>query len=245
LRLSGVAFKDGERQRLSDVDIDVRAGEVVGVAGVEGNGQSELARVAAGFFAPSAGTVHVGDDDVTGLSPGSRAARGLAVVPEDRHAEAVVDGMSIADNLALGHLGAFSRFGLVRRRALTAHADDLMRRFDVRAPGPSAEVATLSGGNQQRVVLARELTRDPLVAIVAAQPTRGLDVGAVSAVLHRLREAAEAGVGVLVISSELPELFTLCDRVVVLYRGSVVGEVDPTASDALERVGTLMTGAKA
>jgi general nucleoside transport system ATP-binding protein len=245
LRLGGIGFKEGERDRLLDVEIDVRAGEVVGVAGVEGNGQSELARVAAGFLSPDAGAVQVAGDDVTRLSPGARAARGLAVVPEDRHAEAVVDGMSVADNLALGNLGAFKRFGLVRRRALMAHAGDLMQRFDVRAAGPSAEVATLSGGNQQRVVLARELTRDPLVAIVAAQPTRGLDVGAVSAVLHRLREAAEGGAGVLVISSELPELFTLCDRVVVLYRGQVVGEVDPTAPDALERVGTLMTGAKA
>jgi simple sugar transport system ATP-binding protein len=118
-----------------------------------------------------------------------------------------------------------------------------MQRFDVRSGGDaSAPVGTLSGGNQQKVVLARELTRDPLVAIVAAQPTRGLDVGAVQAVLHRLREAADAGVGVLVISSELPELFTLCDRVVVLYRGSVVGEVAPGAPDALERVGALMMG---
>lgn len=243
LRLSGISYKEGERQRLSDVGIEVLAGEIVGIAGVEGNGQSELARVAAGFLAPSSGTVHVADQDVTSLSAGSRAARGLAVIPEDRHAEACVDGMTIAENLALGDLAAFRRFGLVKHRALDLHAADLMRRFDVRAAGPSADVGTLSGGNQQRVVLARELTRDPLVAIVAAQPTRGLDVGAVQGVLHRLREAAAAGVGVLVISSELPELFAVCERVVVFYRGSVVGTVEAGAPDALERVGALMTGA--
>jgi simple sugar transport system ATP-binding protein len=243
LRLAGVSYQEGERQRLTDVRIDVAPGEVVGVAGVEGNGQSELARVAAGFLAPGEGEVHLGAGEVTRMSAGGRAARGLAVIPEDRHAEACVDDMSIAENLALGDLRAFSRFGLVRHRALRAHASELMQRFDVRSGGDaSAPVGTLSGGNQQKVVLARELTRDPLVAIVAAQPTRGLDVGAVEAVLHRLREAADAGVGVLVISSELPELFTLCDRVVVLYRGSVVGEVEPGAPDALERVGALMMG---
>jgi len=243
LRLVDVTFKQGERERLSQVDITVRRGEVVGIAGVEGNGQSELARIAAGFLDPSSGTVHLADEDVTSQSAGARAAGGLAVIPEDRHAEAVVQGMTIAENLALGDLSAFRRLGIVRRRALTAHAEELMQRFDVRAAGSGADIDTLSGGNQQRVVLARELTRDPLVAIVAAQPTRGLDVGAVQAVLQRLREAAEADAGVLVISSELPELFTLCDRVLVLYRGSVVGEVRPSAPDALERIGALMTGA--
>jgi simple sugar transport system ATP-binding protein len=245
LRLAGVSLADGERQTLADVDIDVRAGEVVGIAGVEGNGQSELARVAAGFLSPTSGQVWLGDEDVTRLSAAKRAARGLAVIPEDRHAEAVVEGMTIADNLALGDVGAFRRWGMIRHKALTEHAEQLMRRFDVRAAGPLADVGTLSGGNAQRVVLARELTRDPLKAIVAAQPTRGLDVGAVHAVLDRLREAARQGAGVLVISSELPELFALCDRVVVLYRGGVVGQVSPSAPNALEQVGALMTGAQA
>lgn len=244
-RLTDVVVKDGERQRLSGVSLSVAASEIVGIAGVEGNGQTELARVAAGFLAPDGGGVHLGTDDVTRYSAGRRAALGLAVIPEDRHAEACIEGMSIAVNIALGDLSSFRRFGIIRTKALNSHATDLMRRFDIRATGSGADMADLSGGNQQKVVLARELSRDPLVAIVAAQPTRGLDVGAVQAVLQRLREAADTGAAVLVISSELPELFTMCDRIVVMYNGSVVGEARPEEPDALARVGTLMTGANA
>ena len=141
----------------------------------------------------------------------------------------------------LGDLPEFSRFGLLRRGAIAARAKQLMSDWEVRAPGPQVAMKTLSGGNQQRVVLARELSREPLLAVLAAQPTRGLDVGAVVGVLTRLRAAAAKGAGVLIISSELPELLATCHRIAVIHRGRIVGEVLPSESGALERIGTLMS----
>lgn len=226
---------------LDRISLEVRAGEVVGIAGVEGNGQSELARILAGAESPTRGEQQLAGKNVAPLSPRERARLGLAVIPEDRHAEACIDGLSIADNLVLGDLPEFSRFGLLRRGAIAARAKQLMSEWEVRAPGPHVAMKALSGGNQQRVVLARELSREPLVAVLAAQPTRGLDVGAVVSVLTRLRAAAANGAGVLMISSELPELMATCHRIAVIHRGRIVGEVLPNEPGALERIGTLMS----
>jgi simple sugar transport system ATP-binding protein len=169
---------------------------------------------------------------------------GLAVIPEDRHVEGCIDDLTIAENLVLGDLPEYTRGGLLRRGAITARASKLMAEWEVRAAGPNAAMRTLSGGNQQRVVLARELSREPLVAVLAAQPTRGLDVGAVVGVLTRLRAAAAQGAGVLVISSELAELLATCDRIAVIHRGRIVGEVLPSEPGARERIGALMSGGK-
>jgi len=226
---------------LDEISLDVRAGEVVGLAGVEGNGQSELARILAGAQHPTRGEQRLAGKDVAALPPRERARLGLAVIPEDRHLEACIDQLSIAENLVLGDLPHYTRFGLLRRGAIAARAKELMSTWDVRAPGPLVAMKTLSGGNQQRVVLARELSRTPLVAVLAAQPTRGLDVGAVVSVLTRLRAAAAAGAGVLIISSELPELLATCHRIAVIHRGRIVGQVLPREPGALERIGTLMS----
>lgn len=224
-----------------EVSFEVAKGEIVGLAGVEGNGQSQLGAVLAGLLAPTSGRVRVAGQDVTGASPRELTRRGVAIVPEDRHAVGCHVPLSIAENLFLGALKPFSRFGLLRRQALAKAAAERMQRYDVRATGPDAPMGSLSGGNQQKVVLARELSLDPLAFLLAAQPTRGLDVGAVEAVYNAIREAAGRGAGVLLVSSELDELLAVADRVLVIYRGRIVGEL-PGGLASKPAVGALMSG---
>jgi simple sugar transport system ATP-binding protein len=242
LMLDGVSFTDETGGvRLDSVTVIVRPGEIVGVAGVEGNGQAELGKILAGLARPSIGRVFVGGRNVTGRAPGDITAAGAGIVPEDRHGVGCITGMSVADNLFLGRLSRFARFGLLRRRALSSAAAELMARFDVRASGPEAPFGALSGGNQQKAVLARELSVDPLIFLLAAQPTRGLDVGAVSAVYGHIRAARDRGAGVLLISSELDELIAVADRILVIYRGRIVGEMAAAPANR-EAIGSLMSG---
>ena len=192
--------------RLDNFTLEIRPGEIVGLAGVEGNGQSELGMVLAGLLRPTEGRFYIGGTDLTHAGAAAVTAAGGGIVPEDRHAVACVTGMSVAENMFLNKLDRFTRFGLLQRGALNAATQKQMREFDVRAAGPDVAFSGLCGGNQQKAVLARELTLDPLVTLVAAQPTRGLDVSAVEAVYRQIRAAARRGVGVLLISSELDEL---------------------------------------
>jgi simple sugar transport system ATP-binding protein len=225
MQLDAVTVKDTNGiVRVDEVTLTVDCGEIVGVAGVEGNGQSEIGLVLAGLLKPTSGRVFIGGAEATSKSPREVTAMGVGIVPEDRHAIACIGSMSLAENMFLNRLDRFQRFGLLQRRRMEREATALMTRFDVRADGPRAPFSSLSGGNQQKVVLARELTTDGLVFLLAAQPTRGLDVGAVEAVYKAIRKASAAGVGVLLISSELDELIALAHRIVVLYRGRIVGE---------------------
>ena len=229
---------------LAGIDLSVRAGEIVGVAGVDGNGQRELALAIAGLL-PAAGTVALAGHDVTRASPAARLAAGLAHVPEDRHHGGLVVDASIADNLALGRTDITGRFR-VDRAAVARHAAAQIAALDIRPPAADALVSALSGGNQQKVVIGRELSRPALTCVVAAQPTRGVDLGAVARIHDRLRAAATGGAGVLVISADLDELLALCHRVVVLLRGRIVGErggAELATSRAV--LGALMTGAEA
>ncbi len=242
LMADGLTVRDADGVlRLDNFTLMVEPGEVVAVAGVEGNGQSELAAVLSGMLEPAAGRFFVAGREMTGRSPRELTAAGAGVVPEDRHAVGCVLEMSVAHNMLLDRLGRFTRFGLVDGAAIEAQARVLMERFDVRAAGPGAAFAGLSGGNQQKAVLARELTLDPLVFLLAAQPTRGLDVGAVEAVYGHIRAACERGVGVLLVSSELDELLQIADRVVVLYRGRIMGSCRAGALDR-DRIGAWMAG---
>ena len=227
--------------RLDNFTLEIRPGEIVGLAGVEGNGQSELGMVLAGLLRPTEGHFYIGGSDLTHAGAAAVTAAGGGIVPEDRHAVACVTAMSVAENMFLNKLDRFTRFGLLQRGALNAAAQKQMREFDVRAAGPEVAFSGLSGGNQQKAVLARELTLDPLVALVAAQPTRGLDVSAVEAVYRQIRAAARRGVGVLLISSELDELLAVADRVAVLYRGRLVGE-RPAEMTERGAIGALMSG---
>jgi simple sugar transport system ATP-binding protein len=242
LMADGLSVRDADGVlRLSNFTLMVAPGEIVAVAGVEGNGQSELGAVLSGMLAPTEGRFFLAGEEMTGLPPRVLTAAGCGVVPEDRHALACVTGMSVAENMMLDRLHRFRRFGLLDRAAMTAAARELMARFDVRAASPEVAFGGLSGGNQQKAVLARELTLDPLRFLLAAQPTRGLDVGAVEAIYNHIRAAAQRGVGVLLISSELDELLSVAHRVVVLYRGRIMGSCRADASER-PRIGAWMAG---
>jgi ABC-type uncharacterized transport system ATPase subunit len=242
LQIDGLSVRDIQGvTRLDDCTLVVNRGEIVGIAGVEGNGQSELGAALGGMVRASAGRFFIEGQDLTRATPREITQAGVGIVPEDRHAVGCVTDMSLIDNLLLNRLDAFSRRGFLRRRAMREYAQTLMRRFDVRAAGPEVRFGGLSGGNQQKAVLARELTLDKLVFLMAAQPTRGLDVGAVAAVYDHIRAARDAGVGVLLISSELDELMAVADRIVVLYRGRIMGSCKPDPTQR-ERIGAWMAG---
>lgn len=242
LELSNVTYRDNIGvTRLDDVTLTVHAYEILGIAGVEGNGQSELGAILAGLAMPSAGQVRVDGIDLTNATPKEMTAAGVGIVPEDRHAVACISELSVAENFYLGATERFTRFGLLNRAAMNQAGAALMREFDVRAASPEAPMSSLSGGNQQKAVLARELSLSPLKFLLAAQPTRGLDVGAVEAVYSRIQSARDEGLGVLLISSELSELIAVSDRVAVIYRGRIVGEMEATAANR-EAIGAMMSG---
>ena len=242
LLADGLTVRDAQGvTRLKNCTFVVNRGEIVGIAGVEGNGQSELGAVLAGMTHATEGKFFVAGNALTDATPRAITAAGVGIVPEDRHAVGCVPEMSLIDNLLINRLDAFTRGGFLKRRAMRAYALDLMQRFDVRAASADVRFGGLSGGNQQKAVLARELTLDNLVFLMAAQPTRGLDVGAVSAVYSQIRAVRDRGVGVLLISSELDELMAVADRIIVLYRGRIMGTCTPEPSQR-ERIGAWMAG---
>jgi simple sugar transport system ATP-binding protein len=226
---------------LDDIDLTVHAGEIVGVAGVSGNGQTELVQVLAGLVNPTAGSVTVNGVDVTGVGPEGVIAAGLGRITEDRHA-CVVAKLSVAQNLVIEDLPRFKGgpFGIfIDRKAVRAHAERLIEQYSIKAQ-PDDPIGTLSGGNMQKVLLARTLARDP-VALVVSQPTRGLDVGATEFVHRQLLARRAAGAGILLVSEDLEELLVLADRIVVIYEGRINGEM-PAADADVERLGLLMAG---
>lgn len=242
LQIDGLSVEDEHgRRRLDNFTLVINRGEIVGVAGVEGNGQGELAGVLAGMVDATAGRWYLKREALTGSAPARITAAGVGIVPEDRHAVGCITGLPLADNLFLNRAAQFTRWGVVDRKAMRAAARGLMQRFDVRAVGEDVAFGGLSGGNQQKAVLARELTLPNLALLVAAQPTRGLDVGAVDAVYGHIREARERGVAVLLISSELDDLLAVADRIVVLYRGRITGTC-PARQDQRARIGAMMAG---
>lgn len=226
---------------LDKLSLDVRAGEIVGIAGVEGNGQRELGDMLSSLVALSAGEVKVGGAPVLTKSPGAMTAAGVGVIPEDRHDSGVVLDMTVAENLVLMNPHGVANRGVLDPSKLDELAERMISEFDIQCAGPDAPLWSLSGGNQQRVVLARELSSQPRV-LVAAQPTRGLDVGAIEYMSERLRSAAADGVAILLISSELEEIMDLADRIAVMYRGRIVGEMPRDEAD-LEELSLLMGGA--
>jgi simple sugar transport system ATP-binding protein len=242
LRVSGASLRgrDG-RVLLDNLTLDVAPGEIVGMAGVEGNGQRVLGDVLASLLALDAGSVEVDGRAVETGRAGAMAAAGVAVIPEDRHDSGCVLDFTVAENLLLTDPHRVARRGLMDHRRMRDEAADLIERFSIACQGPDAPMWSLSGGNQQRLVLARELSQQPHV-LVAAQPTRGLDVGAIEYMSDRLRLVAAEGVGVLLISTELEEILDLADRVVVISGGRIVGEMERGHVD-LDRLGLLMGGA--
>ncbi len=243
LSIVGASGSHDGSMALDDLDLDIHAGEIVGVAGVEGNGQQSLSALLAGVLRLRTGEVRVDGVRVGVGRPGSTRAVGIGVVPEDRRESGCILDMSVADNLALAALGSLSTGGVVSRRRLQRMAERLVDEFDIAVASIEQPMRSLSGGNQQKVVLARELSAEPAV-LVLAQPTRGLDVGAVADLHQRVRAAAASGVAVMLISSDLNEILQLSDRIAVMHRGRIQGLLDRADADP-ERLGLLMGGVSA
>ncbi len=243
LTVAGLRVEDDRGvERVRGVDIEVTTGEIVGVAAVEGNGQSELVEAITGLRQPSKGTIAIDGHDVSTATPRERRALGMRHIPEDRLHRGVNREASIADNIVVGrhHLAPISSRGLLDRRAATQVTRDAIERFSIATEGPEAPVGTLSGGNMQKVVIARELHGEPRV-VVAAQPTQGVDVGATEFIRRQLLELRERGVAVLLVSSELSEIIDLSDRVIVLFNGAVAGVVERRDANE-DMLGLLMMG---
>jgi ABC-type uncharacterized transport system ATPase subunit len=230
----------GGVQLLNGFSLGLRAGEIVGIAGVEGNGQRELGDLLSSLVSLDSGSVQVDGKRVPDGRAGAMAKAGIGVIPEDRHDSGIVLDMTLAENLVLVDQSGFAPHGVIDQRALDTFAKEMIDQFGIHCSGPDAPMWSLSGGNQQRVVLARELAQYPKV-LVAAQPTRGLDVGAIEYMGDRLATAAADGVAVLLISSELEEILDLSHRIIVMHRGRIVGGMDRSDVD-LEELGLLMGG---
>lgn len=231
--------------RLTDIALDLRAGEIVGVAGVSGNGQSELLDVLSGLLSPTQGELSLGGKTFTPdawLDPKSARALGLAHVPEDRHARAMVMAFAAWESAVLGYddLPEYTRGGWMKHAGMRSATARMMQRFDVRPPNPELGSSKFSGGNQQKLVLARELGQSPKVLLVG-QPTRGVDIGAIEFIYSQIRAMRDAGGAVLVVSSELDEILALSNRVIVMNQGRVTGEL--AIGECTEaKLGLLMTG---
>ena len=241
VRVSGLTVRGESHEAVRDVSFSVHEGEVLGIAGVDGNGQSELVEGLIGMRAPSAGAVVLlGEDD--GARPPMVRDRRVGVIPENRQRAGVALDLSLADNLLLKDFdrAPFARRGFLSRRAARAQAERLIAEFDIRAAGPDVPMRQLSGGNQQKAVLARELARAPRF-LIAAQPTRGLDVGAMGFVYERLAEFKREGGATLLISTELEEVMSLSDRIAVMVDGRFV-DVIAAADASIDRLGRLMAG---
>jgi simple sugar transport system ATP-binding protein len=234
-------FDDRGLEAVRGVSFNARAGEIVGIAGVDGNGQTELIDALAGLRKIAQGRVLLGHQEFTGASADARLDAGLGHIPEDRHRRGLVLEFTLAENLALHEYDdePFSKWGWLFPRRIVAWARKLLQQFDVRGGGPQTRASALSGGNQQKVVVAREVGRNPKV-LIAAQPTRGLDVGAIEFVHRRLVEERDGGRAVLLVSLELDEVMSLSDRILVMYEGQLVGEFGPDATE--EELGIAMTG---
>lgn len=246
LRVEGLRAVDASgRTVLDGIDLSVRRGEVVGIAGVAGNGQSELAEVLAGLRPAQSGRVTITGTDVSSAPVAARRRAGLSYIPEDRHGMGTAADASATENLVMGHhrSAPLSRHGLLQRTAMTSWARALIERYRVKIAGAETAVGTLSGGNLQKIVVARELTFASPV-LIAEQPTRGVDIGAIDFVHSRLADYRDQGGAVLLISAELSEILNLSQRILVMFEGRIVAELD--AAEATEsELGLLMAGGTA
>jgi ABC-type uncharacterized transport system ATPase subunit len=243
LEVTGVSAADtAHRMILDDVSLTVHRGEIVGIAGVAGNGQSELTEVIAGLRATTHGSVHIAGLDVSKGSVAARRKAGLSYIPEDRHGLGTASISDATDNLAMGHHRSLplSKRGLLQRRAIVEWSRTLIERFRIKIASPSTAVGTLSGGNLQKIVVARELTfNSPL--LIAEQPTRGVDIGAIDFIHAQLADYRDNGGAVLLVSAELSEILNLSQRILVMFEGKIVADLDP-AEATESMLGLLMAG---
>jgi simple sugar transport system ATP-binding protein len=245
LKVTDLTVLDADgRTHVENVSFEVHAGEIVGIAGVQGNGQTELVEALTGLRKATSGVIALDGKDLTHSNPRERHQMGMAHIPEDRQRQGLVGGLSVAENLVLTryHDDQFSHGVIVDWEAADAIAETLITEYDIRTPNKETGVGTLSGGNQQKVIVARELSRD-LRLTIAAQPTRGVDVGSIEYIHSRIVKERDAGTAVLIVSTELEEVMSLSDRLLVMYRGKVVAELDPKKVTPME-VGLYMAGSR-
>jgi general nucleoside transport system ATP-binding protein len=242
VRALSVRSKTG--RALNGVSFDVRAGEIVGVAGVEGNGQSELIEALAGLVDPTrvTGDVSLNGASLVGMGARQRRERGIAHIPEDRHRRGLLLDFGLDENVILGvhYRPPVAPGALIDEREVRRRAADVIRRFDVRPPNPQLHARSLSGGNQQKLIIGREFELHPKLLLVS-QPTRGVDIGAIEFIHRQLVALRDAGCAILLISAELEEVMSLADRLLVIHAGRIAGEVDPAVTSAAD-IGCLMTG---
>jgi ABC-type uncharacterized transport system ATPase subunit len=240
-----VPSKRHKNNAVKNVSMNVRAGEIVCIAGIDGNGQTEFAHALTGLEKPSGGKITLRGCDITNARVRDRSKLGMSHIPEDRHKHGLILDFSLADNLVLQRYWQpdFQNSGFIRREAVREYADKLISQYDIRSgQGSATVVRAMSGGNQQKAIVAREIDKNPDL-LVAIQPTRGLDVGAIEYIHKQLVAQRDAGKGILLISLELDEVMNMSDRILVMYEGEIVGEFDPKKT-TIEELGLYMAGAK-
>ena len=241
-----VASKSHNNNAVKDVSFTVRAGEIVCIAGIDGNGQTELVYGLTGLEPLKGGRIMLEGQDITGASIRKRSTLGMSHIPEDRHKHGLVLDYTLEDNMVLQrYFGPefVSKAGFLKRKAIRDYANRLIDQYDVRSgQGPVTVARSMSGGNQQRAIVAREIDKDPEL-LIAVQPTRGLDVGAIEYIHKQIVAQRDAGKGVLLVSLELDEVMALSDRILVMYEGEIVGQLDPKTT-TVEELGLYMAGAK-
>jgi general nucleoside transport system ATP-binding protein len=245
LTLENVTVRDyAKHLRVKGISLELRRGEILGLAGIDGNGQFELADAIAGLLKPEQGRILFDGDDISHMAPADRTERGIAYVPQDRQADGLVLEFDLVENTILRdfHKRPYSKSGVIQYQKATDYTKQLIEQFDVRPPDPTRKASELSGGNQQKVILAREVSRNPLM-LIASQPTRGLDVGAIEGIHRQLIRLRDEGKGVLLVSLELDEILSLSDRIAVIHDGQIVDIVSGETATR-EQIGLLMTGSR-
>jgi simple sugar transport system ATP-binding protein len=243
LEIRNLTVLDDQKQvAVNSVSLDVHAGEIVGIAGVQGNGQTELVKAITSLRPVESGTVFLAGRDITKSSPREVTESGVAHIPEDRQIDGLVLSFSVTDNLALQtvHRPPFSRGVLLQEEVMQSNARELVKEFDIRTPGIFTPVGDLTGGNQQKVIVAREFSRD-IKFLVASQPTRGLDVGSIEYIHGQILQKRDSGCAILLVSTELDEIMALSDRIAVMYDGEITAIVD-AKQVARDQIGLLMAG---
>ncbi|MGI1659479.1 MAG: ABC transporter ATP-binding protein [Desulfitobacterium sp.] len=240
-----VPSKTSEKDAVNNVSFQVRAGEIVCLAGIDGNGQTEFVSALTGLEKQTSGSITLCDMDITKASIRTRSKTGMSHIPEDRHKYGLVLDYTLEDNLVIQRYWQpeFQRFGFLKRQAIRSYAERLIKQYDVRSgQGPLTVVRSMSGGNQQKAIIAREIDKEHEL-LVAVQPTRGLDVGAIEYIHKQLVAGRNAGKAVLLVSLELEEVMNVSDRILVMYEGEIVGELDPQTT-TVQELGLYMSGAK-
>jgi simple sugar transport system ATP-binding protein len=227
---------------IDDICFDIKEGEILGVAGVEGNGQSELVRVLSGLMESTEGKVQIYDRDITNKWPKELREAGIGIVPEDRYAQGLCKNMTISDNLIAGYHSKDSicKNGIMQKQEIEDTCDKLIEKYDIRIAEREGNVSQLSGGNAQKIIVAREFDSNPRVLIVS-QPTRGVDIGSIEFIHKKILDLRDENKAILLISSELSEIMNLSDRIIVMYKGKIVGEVQGKNADSAQ-LGLLMAG---